>query len=133
MAVKKLGFNILKSKIWNLIKLYGIIEWAISLVSFINKFSAFQDHLSRLRPRNTVPTRTNNFKQLRHPVRQKKSFLRRSTHLVDTCSIYLSPTCRQRPPFINVSNYLPITITPPVSNFSSNPFNILRRKISSNA
>lgn len=38
MAVKKLGFNILKSKIWNLIKLYGIIEWVL-VFRFVGRIS----------------------------------------------------------------------------------------------
>lgn len=62
-----------------------------SLLDFINKFSAvwalqssFQTSSSKHRSQNWQK-----FKQLRHPVRGN-SFLR-STHLVDTSSIYLSP------------------------------------------
>lgn len=105
MGIKKLGFNILKSKI--LIKFYDIIEWvlvsvllveylnlcrAISLVSFINKFSAvpafqaifpdfvFETPFPEPKIQTTSPSCS-----------PRNSFLRRSTHLVDTSSIYLSP------------------------------------------
>lgn len=66
---------------------------ALQLISqqFINKFStvwalqsSFQTSSSKHRSQNWQK-----FKQLRHPVRGN-SFLR-STHLVDTSSIYLSP------------------------------------------
>lgn len=99
-----------------------------SLLTNSQLFGSF-DHLSSLRLRNCRSQNWQKFKQLRRPVR-RNSFLR-TTHLVDTSSIYLSPDAPSAASTFHQHVELSAhhyAITPPVSN----PLNILRRKISSN-
>lgn len=135
MLSKKLEFDILKNKIWSLLKFwyleYNWMHIAILLVNYLIKYlfsynyfaSRFDlsstsltnsqlfelsNHISRLRLRNTVPRigkNSNNFAILFEEIR---FFEARTSSTLPQFTFHRTHH-RQRPPFINMSNYLLIT------------------------